>query len=158
MGGATTTFPESTISDSNLFDCPSVFIVGIDLAWGEEGEDGLCLIEASRDGAKVIKTVATQGDDALLAWLTQHTPPSGHVLLSIDAPLIIPNATGSRPAEKQVSSEFWKYHASCHSSNTSNPNCARPIRVAQSLRQNGFTIGFQWCPIFEETVRCKLLV
>jgi predicted RNase H-like nuclease len=130
------------ISTSNLFEGKSAYIVGIDLAWGEKLPDGLCLINATRESSEIIGTASTFGDNELLAWLAQHLPTSSHVLLSIDAPLIIPNATGCRPVEKQISREFGRYHAFCHSSNSTNPNCTRPIRVAQLLRENGYTIGF----------------
>lgn len=131
-----------SIHQPSLETSTTAWIVGIDLAWGDKRKDGLCLIHATRDGAKVIKTTTTQGDDALLTWLQQYVPSSECALLAIDAPLIVPNAKGCRPVEKQISREFWKYDAFCHCSNSTNPNCARPIRVARLLRENGFTIGF----------------
>ena len=127
---------------SSLNNSTSAWIVGIDLAWGEKERDALCLIQATRESSSVLKTARTFGDDELLAWLAQHAPSSDHALLSIDAPLIIPNATGCRPVERQISSEFGKYHAYCHSSNSTKPNCARPLRVARLLRENRFIIGF----------------
>ncbi|MCE0499720.1 MAG: DUF429 domain-containing protein [Methylacidiphilales bacterium] len=127
-------------STSNLFEGKSAWIVGIDLAWKDHNQDGLCLIHATRGTAKVIKAATTKGDDALLIWLQEHIPSADHALLAIDAPLIVPNATGQRPVEKEISRDFGKYHACCHSSNST--RCERPPRLAQRLRDNGYVVGY----------------
>jgi predicted RNase H-like nuclease len=127
-------------SSYNLYEGNSAWIVGIDLAWKDHNQDGLCLIHATRDSAKVIKTATTKGDDALLAWLQKHLPVQDHVLLAIDAPLIVPNATGSRPVDKQITFDFGKYHAGCYPANSK--LCERPPRLAQRLRDNGYLVGY----------------
>lgn len=126
----------------SLYESNCASIVGIDLAWGEDEQDGLCLIKATQENSTVVETALTTGDEELLAWLAKHAPASDCSLRSIDAPLIIPNASGCRPVEKEISSAFWKSHAYCHSSNSTNPNCARPLRIARLLRENGYTIDF----------------
>jgi len=129
-----------SIPEPALANSTTAWIVGIDLAWGEKGEDGLCLIHASRGGAKFIKTSSTQGDDELLCWLQQHVPSSECALLAIDAPLIVPNATGMRPVDKQITRLFGKYNAGAFPANSK--LCVRPLRVAQLLRDNGYILGY----------------
>jgi predicted RNase H-like nuclease len=131
-----------SISLPSLHDSDDAFIVGIDLAWGEKESDGVCIIRGYRDSGSIVATALTKGDAELLGWLDKHVPTTHCSLLIIDAPLIISNWTGCRPVEKEISSEYWKSHACCHSSNTSNPNSARPLRVAKLLKENGYDIDF----------------
>ena len=129
-----------SMPSSSLKDSTDAWIIGIDLAWGEKREDGLCLIHATRNGAKVIKVATSKGDDALLTWLQQNAPSPECALLAIDAPLIAPNATGSRPVDKQITLDFGKYHAGCYPANST--KCVRPLRVAKLLRDNGYVVGY----------------
>ena len=125
---------------TNLANGASARIIGIDLAWGEKNPDGLCLIRASRERSVLVGSALTAGDDELMAWLDQHAPPSEATLLVIDAPLIIPNATGSRPVDRQTTSLFGKNHAGCYPANSG--KCARPLRVVQRLQEHGYAVGF----------------
>jgi len=131
-----------TLSLPSLYESTSASIVGIDLAWGEKQQDGLCLIRATRESSSVVRTALTSRDDELLAWLAKYAPASECSLLTIDAPLIVTNKSGCRPVEKQISSEFGKYHAFCHSSNLAKTSCARPLRVTRMLRENGYAVDF----------------
>ncbi len=129
-----------TLSLPSLYDSKSAWIVGIDLAWGDKKPDGLCLIRADRNSAEIVETALTQGDDALSQWLKTRIPAGEPALLAVDAPLIAPNPTGCRPVDRQISVDFGKYHAACHSANSK--RCARPLRVSNLLRLDGFSIDF----------------
>src|ERR1035441_4278275 len=91
-------------------------ILGIDLAWGENKRDGLCLLEASLQRARLNAIDYTHGDDALVTWVQNHVD-DGPALILVDAPLVCLNTTGSRPVDKQISSMFWREQAGCHSAN-----------------------------------------
>ncbi len=103
-------------------------ILGIDLAWGDKKGD-----------ARVKAIDYTRGDDALMAWVEKHVGDSP-VMILVDAPLVCPNATGSRFVDKQISSMFWRQHAGCHSANST--KCQRPVRIAKKLGARSFNIGW----------------
>jgi len=61
-------------------------------------------------------------------------------MILVDAPLVCPNATGSRIVDKQISRMFWREHAGCHSANST--KCQRPVRIAKKLAACSFNIGW----------------
>jgi len=118
-----------------------MFFVGIDLAWGERNRDGLCLIEADGPRARVVDSGWTLGDAALWEWLGRQVGDRP-CQVAVDAPLVCPNRTGSRPVDRQTHRLFGRQHAGCHPSNAR--LCARPLRIARGLRERGFDLG--WDP------------
>ena len=90
--------------------------VGIDLAWAARAKTGLAALD--EDGRLVASTSAIT-DDQIAAFVETHA--SGTVVAAIDAPLIVPNATGSRVAEQLISREFGPYNAGAYPSNRSRP-------------------------------------
>jgi predicted RNase H-like nuclease len=85
--------------------------VGVDLAWAMRRGTGLCAVEDGR----VLASTRVTGDADILAWIDDHL--GGGVLVAIDAPLIVRNATGRRPCERLISRCFGAQHASTHSAN-----------------------------------------
>ena len=73
-------------------------------------------------------------DDDIEAELTAYV--TGECLVAIDAPLVVKNATGSRPAEKALSKDFRRFDAGTHPTNTGKRefvNGSRGARVAKRL-------------------------
>jgi predicted RNase H-like nuclease/ppGpp synthetase/RelA/SpoT-type nucleotidyltranferase len=106
--------------------------IGIDLAWGERRPTGVAVLD--EDGRLVhVATVTT--DDEIVESLAAYT--DGPCLVAIDAPLVVTNATGSRPAEKALAADFRSYEAAPHPSNTGKPEFAsgntRGARLCQRL-------------------------
>ena len=63
-------------------------------------------------------------------------------LLLFDAPLLCPNATGSRPVDRLAQSLFRKFHAGPHPANAG--RCGRPLRLAAAMGERfGFEIGWR---------------
>ncbi|MGA8257415.1 MAG: DUF429 domain-containing protein, partial [Nocardioides sp.] len=105
--------------------------VGIDLAWGDNKPTGLAVLDAD---ARLLHVSAVRGDDEIEAELAAYV--EGDCLVAIDAPLVVRNATGSRPAEKALSADFRQFDAGTHPSNTGKPEFAdgpRGGRVAKRL-------------------------
>lgn len=105
--------------------------VGIDLAWGERQPTGLAVLDA--DG-RLAHVSAVRTDEEVTAALAAYV--AGDCLVAIDAPLVVKNATGSRPAEKALSKDFRRFDAGTHPSNTGKPEFAagsRGARVAKAL-------------------------
>jgi predicted RNase H-like nuclease len=115
-------------------------IAGIDLAWGERKPDGVCALEASSRGARVITSGLTHGDDELLGWVARHVG-TGPAFLTVDAPLVCPNPTGARPVDALTHVRFGKFHAGCHPANAT--KCPRPPRVAAKFAERGFRLGWE---------------
>lgn len=87
--------------------------LGIDLAWSSRARTGLAAV--GDDGALLDGTsVVTDAD--IDAWVDRW--PAVQVA-AIDAPLIVPNLTGQRPAEKLITKDFGRFHAGAHSANRS---------------------------------------
>ena len=105
--------------------------VGIDLAWGGRQPTGLAVLDAD---ARLLHVSAVRDDDEIQAALTPFT--QGACVVGIDAPLVVTNPTGSRPAEKALSADFRRFDAGTHPSNTGRPEFAdgtRGARVAKRL-------------------------
>ena len=88
----------------------------MDLAWGRNGRTGLAMLDAS---GRLIASGAVRTDDEIAAFVGTHT--AGELVVAIDAPLIVPNATGRRECEALVSREFGPYNAGAYPSNRSRP-------------------------------------
>jgi predicted RNase H-like nuclease len=78
------------------------------------------------------------GDDvAILDFIADSEPG---LVVAIDAPLIVPNLTGSRPCEREVGHLFGRYGASCHPSNRSRPEFAVQPRAARLAATAGWSM------------------
>jgi predicted RNase H-like nuclease/ppGpp synthetase/RelA/SpoT-type nucleotidyltranferase len=105
--------------------------VGVDLAWGGTNPTGVAVLDA--DGR--LLHVSAQGDDAsIVAAVSPYV--EGGCLVAIDAPLIVRNATGNRPCERELNRDFRRFEAGAHPSNTGKPDFAegsRGARLAETL-------------------------
>ncbi|WP_421742501.1 DUF429 domain-containing protein [Cellulomonas sp.] len=90
--------------------------LGIDLAWAARARTGLAALDET---GRLVASIAVITDDEIADFVDAHT--SGTVVAAIDAPLIVPNATGSRVPEQLVSREFGPYNAGAYPSNRSRP-------------------------------------
>lgn len=118
-----------------------MLIVGLDLAWGEKKPDGVCVIAATRRRAHVQGFVYPHGDRMLLAQLFRHIGRRKSVFVTIDAPLVCPNRTGTRPVDRLTHTLFHREHAACHPANST--KCPRPIRLRKQLEACGFVTGWK---------------
>ncbi|MGV0835440.1 DUF429 domain-containing protein [Mycolicibacterium thermoresistibile] len=105
--------------------------VGLDLAWGNRNPSGIAVLTA--DG--VLEHVGAAPDhQTVLRTVAPFT--EGRCLVGIDAPLIVRNATGRRPAEAALSADFARFDAGAHPANTTLPVFAAGLpgaRIAQEL-------------------------
>ncbi len=120
-----------------------ITLIGLDLAWGERNADGLCVIryDEHQQRAHVIGYAYPQGDDELLSALSVHAPLGTPAFLAIDAPIICPNRTGTRPVDRLTHRMFSREHAACHPANST--KCPRPPRILKKLRKLNFEPGWQ---------------
>jgi predicted RNase H-like nuclease len=86
--------------------------LGVDLAWTERNGSGACALDA--DGCVVDERILVADDD-IVEWVSGLASDSA--VLAIDAPLLVPNETGRRLCESEVSREYGSRWAAAHSSN-----------------------------------------
>ena len=125
----------------------TLHLAGVDLAWGEKNGDGLCLVRASQPSAdtwraEVVESAHVFGDAALLDWIETRLPAhAGPAMLLFDAPVVCPNAGGSRPVDRLTTARFGRFHAGPHPANAA--RCVRPLRLARALETRGAVAGWQ---------------
>ena len=118
-----------------------VLLIGVDLAWGEKKHDGVCFLESTGNRGKVLGFGYPQGDRELMKLLGETSRNYQTVFATVDAPIVCPNCTGTRPVDRLTHRMFHRQHAACHPANTS--RCPRPTRVARLLARKGFSIGWK---------------
>ncbi|MCU0264001.1 MAG: DUF429 domain-containing protein [Candidatus Nanopelagicales bacterium] len=90
--------------------------VGIDLAWSGRASTGLAAVDAA--GA-LLDSTSVRTDEQIRTWLSRDA--WAPMVVAVDAPLVVANASGQRPCERMVSREFGAFGASCHASNLGRP-------------------------------------
>ena len=90
--------------------------LGIDLAWGARARTGLAAL--GPDG-RLVASASVRTDEEILAFVATHSPDE--TVAAVDAPLVVPNAAGSRACEKAVTRAFGAYSAGAYPANRTNP-------------------------------------
>lgn len=93
--------------------------VGLDLAWST-GVTGLAVVD---DAGRLLDSGSCRTDDEIAAWLAGFGPVA---VVGVDAPLVVPNATGQREAERAIGRAFGAYGASAHTVNRGTSGRADP--------------------------------
>ncbi len=131
-----------------------MLLAGIDLAWGEKNSDGVCLIRLSGRRARILGYAYPRGDAALVAALAPHLRADEPAFAAIDAPIVCPNLTGTRPVDRITHTLFHREHAACHPANLA--KCPRPPRVLARLAADlGFSAGWRVPPIKNQKSKNK---
>ena len=110
--------------------------IGVDLAWGDRKPTGLAVLDA--EGC-LVHVSAADTDDAIANALAPYV--EGDCLVAIDAPLIVTNATGNRPAEAALNKDFARFDAGAHPSNTGKPEFREQPRGARIAARLGLDIN-----------------
>jgi len=121
-----------------------VLLVGVDLAWGEKKHDGVCLMDWDGKRGTVVGFAYPQGDRELLDSFLVKAQDYPSVFVTVDAPVVCPNRTGTRPVDRLTHRMFHRQHAACHPANLT--KCPRPPRIARLLKKRGFKVGWQPTP------------
>lgn len=89
---------------------------GLDLAWSAGNASGIAVV----DGAgHLLESATVSSDDEIASWLAPHL--SQLKVVAVDAPLVVPNMTGSRPVEAELSRAYASAHAGALPSNRCQP-------------------------------------
>jgi predicted RNase H-like nuclease len=109
--------------------------LGIDLGWYGK-PTGLAAIAEGR----LVSLARLERAEEIYAWIEDQAR-GGDAMAAVDAPLVIPNATGIREAERLLNADFRRHHAGCHASNQGLPFAARVTAFSRGLRERGFAHG-----------------
>ncbi|MDK2947080.1 MAG: hypothetical protein PWQ63_240 [Methanolobus sp.] len=119
-----------------------MYFVGIDLAWSKEKNTGIAISEGNRDGIELCYYNKTASNEDILNTINNIVEDK-NAIITIDAPLIVPNETGRRRPEQEISSQYGKYWASAHSSNrqlfTRIHGCIRGEELSHELELMGYS-------------------
>jgi predicted RNase H-like nuclease len=105
--------------------------LGVDLGWRGK-PSGL----ADWDGAGALDLARLTAEAEILDWIDTRAP--GPAMIAVDAPLVIPNATGMRVPDRLTHVHFGRYDAGCYPANRGLPFAERVTRFSEELRRRGF--------------------
>ncbi len=111
--------------------------LGIDLGW-TSGASGLCCLEWSDGCLHLLDLERQQTNTDILNWVDKWASPTEAAMIAVDAPTLIPNATGMRLPDKLTHKYFRQYHAGCYPANLSRPFAQRTVEFGLSLEARGF--------------------
>ena len=102
-----------------------MYFVGVDLAWGQRKPTGLAAVDET---GRLVHVSTAGTDEEILSALAPFV--EGDCLVGIDAPLVVTNPTGNRPAESALNRDFRAFEAGAHPSNTAKPEFSQTPRGA----------------------------
>jgi predicted RNase H-like nuclease/ppGpp synthetase/RelA/SpoT-type nucleotidyltranferase len=117
--------------DAHMRQADRVFHIGVDLAWGMKRPTGVAVLDAA---GRLLHVSTVRTDEEILATLAPYAEDD--CLVAIDAPLIVTNPTGNRPAEAALNRDFARFDAGAHPANTGKPefrDVPRGAGLAQAL-------------------------
>jgi predicted RNase H-like nuclease len=93
-----------------------IVCIGIDLAWSPCNASGAAVVVGDAAGGTLRETAILGGDDEVVGYVLRHAP-DGPALVTVDAPLRVPNEQGRRPAEAELGRVFGRYEAGAYPAN-----------------------------------------
>ena len=111
--------------------------LGIDLGW-RSGASGSCCLQQKSDRLQILDLDRIEAIADILAWIDKFAPQNTNAIIAVDAPTIIPNATGMRLPDKLAHKYFGRYHAGCYPANLNRPFAERTVEFGKSLENKGF--------------------
>ncbi len=112
--------------------------LGIDLGWFGR-PTGVATITLRQGALHLAEVTRVEGSAAVLEWARAYAGSA--TIAAVDAPLVIPNATGIRPCERDLNRDFHKFHAGCHPANLGRPFAENVLAFAAGLEALGFEHG-----------------
>ncbi len=113
--------------------------LGIDFGWQGKPSGVACL----EDRGGVLHLVSLDRLDTakqVLAWVKEQSG-TGPAIAGVDAPTVIVNKTGQRPAERELNAVFRKFDAGCHPANLGRPWAKNVLALSAALEKLGFAQG-----------------
>lgn len=96
---------------------PPTTYIGLDLAWSPRNLSGAAALRGGPAGAALVEPPALLGDLESIGAYVARLCGEGPAIVAVDAPLLVPNHEGRRPAEAQLAAAFGPYEAGAHPAN-----------------------------------------
>ena len=86
----------------------NVTFIGLDLAWSPRNPSGCAVIRNER----LVDYCGQLGsDDEIYQYVREHLEKDAPAIIGVDAPIRVPNRTGSRRCDRELSAEWRKFEA-----------------------------------------------
>jgi len=121
----------------------NVFL-GVDLGWYGK-PSGLASIHLVKDQMQLHDVRRIEAKREIMAWIRDQSHGTNCVI-AVDAPLVIRNRAGIRPAEHDLNHDFRKFHAGCHPANLGRPFAKYVRAFSAELQRIGFEHGASMNP------------
>lgn len=115
--------------------CPVKFL-GVDLGWRTQ-PSGVALIEVRHGKPVLIHTDRVDSIHSVLRWIDGIVGPRA-AMIAVDAPLVIPNESGMREADRLTHVHFGRFDAGCYPANRGLPFAARVTAFSEALYRRGY--------------------
>lgn len=112
--------------------------LGIDFGWAGK-PSGLAALAWDGEALRLTDLCREADLEKILAWVDEQSP--GDTLVGVDAPLVIPNLTGMRDADKLAHSRYGKYHAGAYPASQARDYWERTTGLSRELAARGFLHG-----------------
>jgi len=104
------------------------------LGWQSQ-PSGFCVLALQSDRLELLHLTRYAHPTEVLTAIGAIAEPA---LVAVDAPTVIPNATGMREPDRLAHRYFGKYHAGAYPANQSLPFAAQTVAFGQALEAQGF--------------------
>ena len=118
----------------NFNECPG--FIGVDLGWYGQ-PSGLAVLHWVGRKLRLGDVTRLRGEQDILKWIAK-AAGGGIAVVAVDAPTIIRNKGGIRPAERALNALFWRFHAGCHPANLARPFAKYVLQFSSHLEAMGF--------------------
>jgi predicted RNase H-like nuclease len=111
--------------------------LGIDFGWRSQ-PSGLCCLALQNKTLHLLDLTRLDPVESVLAWVDAQVTPQEPAIIAVDAPTLIPNASGMRLPDRLAHKYFGRYHAGCYPANLGSPFATRTLELGLSLEARGF--------------------
>jgi pyridoxamine 5'-phosphate oxidase len=115
-----------------------VRFLGIDFGW-QKNPSGLAILEQDGPVLRLLKLECLTEPCEIVAWADRNSGEDA--LIGIDAPIVIPNDSGMRLADRLAHSMYGKYHAGAYPASRARSFWERTTKLSTDLRKLGFRHG-----------------
>jgi len=115
-----------------------VRFLGIDFGW-QRNPSGLAVLEQTGHTLRLLKLECLTEPAEIVRWADSNA--GDNAVIGIDAPIVIPNATGMRIADRLAHSMYGKFHAGAYPASRARAFWKRTTRLSADLVRHGFQHG-----------------
>ena len=98
----------------------------------------MCCLNWENNQLQFLECDRQQSLNDILTWIDTQISPTEAAIIAVDAPTIIANPRGMRPADQLTHKHFGRYHAGCYPANLSRPFAPKTVEFGLSLESRGF--------------------